>query len=200
MVPLGRIAMEQALTAVATWRREIKVWENIRVNVNLSARELVASDYLEFFDASDARACGLEPAEILLEVTESALLDRGERVLATFSRLKELGFQLGIDDFGTGYSSLASLQRLSFDEIKIDRSFVGGGGSAHIASPPIVSAVLAIGRSFDVRVVAEGVESTEQARELTMLGCAFAQGYWFGAPHTYSEVRSAYGRLWSVAG
>jgi diguanylate cyclase (GGDEF)-like protein len=197
MVPLGRLAVEQALSAISTWRREVAAWEHLRVNVNISARELVAPDYIEFL-MNATREHHLKPSEVLLEVTECALQDRGEGVLHTCDRLKLLGFNLGIDDFGTGYSSLAYLQRFPFDELKIDRSFVSGA-EGKVASPPIVSAVLSLGRSFGVRVVAEGVETTEQARELAAMGCAYAQGYWFGVPHTDTEVRNAYGRLWSLA-
>ena len=124
---------------------------------------------------------GLEPHRLHLEITESALLDNPETSNQTLVELRAQGIHLYLDDFGTGYSSLSYLHSFPFDALKIDRSFVSklGEGSEHVG---MVSAIIAIARSFGMDVIAEGVETSTQLVQLQELGCHNIQGYYFSRP------------------
>jgi EAL domain-containing protein (putative c-di-GMP-specific phosphodiesterase class I) len=124
---------------------------------------------------------GLDPSMLCVEITESALVDDAAATLGTLNRLKELGVELALDDFGTGYSSLTYVRRFPIDTLKIDRSFIDGIVGSN-EDEAIVTAVLSMGRALGVHVVAEGVETEEQAARLSKLGCALAQGYLFSRP------------------
>ena len=123
-----------------------------------------------------------------LEITESALIEDLQRTLDMLRRIKALGVAIAMDDFGTGYSSLSTLQAFPFDKLKIDKSFVDKIGSRQQATV-IVTAVLGLGRSLDIPVLAEGVENEVQRAFLDSEACAQAQGYLFGRPAPLSEIR-----------
>ena len=123
---------------------------------------------------------GFPPERLELELTESALVRDFALAKEVLSELKALGIRLALDDFGTGYSSLAHLQALPFDKIKIDRNFVASM-SENLESRKIVAAVVGLGHSFGLVTVAEGVESSEQAKALSEMGCDVGQGWLFSA-------------------
>jgi diguanylate cyclase (GGDEF)-like protein len=149
----------------------------IRVSVNLSARQIedrTAIGMLERLHSSGGQgAKGLD-----FEITESAILQQVDRAQETLTQIRALGHHLSVDDFGTGYSSMVYLQRFPISRIKIDRSFVSRMETSREAHA-IVSATIALARSLDLEVVAEGVETASQARQLQALGCALQQGYYF---------------------
>ncbi|MDP9350134.1 MAG: EAL domain-containing protein [Chloroflexota bacterium] len=124
---------------------------------------------------------GLRPSMLTLEITESAAMGDAESSIARLLDLKEMGVKLVIDDFGTGYSSLAYLHRFPVDVLKIDRSFVDGLGRES-EDTAIVRAVIGLAHSLGLEVVAEGVETDDQAQRLRALGCELAQGYLFSRP------------------
>jgi EAL domain-containing protein (putative c-di-GMP-specific phosphodiesterase class I) len=124
---------------------------------------------------------GLPPRSLWLEVTENVVLDHGAEVMAKLLELRELGVQLSIDDFGTGYSSLSYLQRFQYDSLKIDRSFVRTLGLAN-DSRTIVKTILTLAGDLGIGVIAEGVETEEQAVRLRQMQCPLGQGYWFARP------------------
>ncbi len=130
---------------------------------------------------------GMPPHRLELEITESALIEDLQRTLDMLRRIKALGVAIAMDDFGTGYSSLSTLQAFPFDKLKIDKSFVDKIGSRQQAAV-IVTAVLGLGRSLDIPVLAEGVESEEQRAFLSGESCAQAQGFLFGRPAPLSEI------------
>ncbi len=179
IVPIGRYVLEKACAQFAEWKLADPVRRPLRISVNASVREIVQTDYVDAVETL-VRRYGLLPGELILEITESAILSSGKFSFGTLERLKEIGVGLAIDDFGTGYSSLRYLQQFPFDELKIDRSFVGGA-DGRLASEPIVAMLVNLAKACGVGIVAEGVETPTQAARLRSLGCTNAQGYLYGA-------------------
>ena len=160
--------------------------DNIHVAVNVSPNQFRSASIISHLRQALAET-GLDPARLILEITESVILSSemiAERVL---SELQVLGVQLALDDFGTGYSSLSYLQRYAFNKVKIDRTFVAGM-LEHKANLAIVHAILNIGRDLGIGIVAEGVEKIEQAEALRDEGCVLMQGYLFGRPKTLNDI------------
>src|SRR5260370_34946018 len=125
--------------------------------------------------------CGLHPARLRLELTESLLIGSGAAAIEALDKLRATGVRLCIDDFGTGYSSLSYLHELPIDSLKIDRSFIGAMVEDE-RKIKIVQSILVLGKALGIDVVAEGVETPEQAELLRRLGCERAQGYFFARP------------------
>jgi len=151
---------------------------NAEISVNLSPLQLVARDFLPSLKMMilDEK---VDPARFTFEITEGVLLDRSERVMELITELQDMGFRIALDDFGTGYSSLAYLRAFPFDRIKIDRSFVQGIES-DIDAQSILRAIVALGRTLRMKVVAEGVETLLQQQLVHAAGCQLIQGhlYW----------------------
>jgi EAL domain-containing protein (putative c-di-GMP-specific phosphodiesterase class I) len=124
---------------------------------------------------------GLNPKSLALEMTESSIMGNAKQSMEILDRLKAMKIRLQIDDFGTGYSSLSRLQRLPFDDLKIDRSFIRDL-SAGNSSADIVKAIMQLAHSLKLEVVAEGVETEEQLSSLRQLGCDYMQGFLFSKP------------------
>jgi EAL domain-containing protein (putative c-di-GMP-specific phosphodiesterase class I) len=165
--------LNQALTAAVTWRA---AGYDIPVAVNVSPRSLLDPRFPDSIKASLDRH-GLPPEALVIEVTESLMLSQLEVVDEVLGALRAAGILLALDDFGTGYSSLSTLARVPVQELKIDRGFVSGMDSP--AEAAVVRSTVELGRSLQVMVVAEGVESEEQRRRLWELGCPAGQGYLF---------------------
>jgi EAL domain-containing protein (putative c-di-GMP-specific phosphodiesterase class I) len=147
--------------------------------VNLSARQISDPDVVERVRHALADS-QLEPERLVLEITESAIMENADAAVAKITALSELGVGLNLDDFGTGYSSLSYLHRFPIDAIKIDRSFVARmmlNDEARV----IVRSILNLADSLRLSVIGEGVETEEQAKLLVGLGCAQAQGFFFSA-------------------
>jgi diguanylate cyclase (GGDEF)-like protein/PAS domain S-box-containing protein len=175
VVPLGRWVLREGC-------RQGRAWLDagmppVRVAVNISAVELRAKDFVEGVRNVLAET-GLEPGSLELEVTETALLQNSKAVATVLQAIKDLGVHLALDDFGTGYSSLSHVRRLPIDALKIDRSFIRElATNADDAS--VVRAMISMGRSLQMKVVAEGVETREQLECLRRYGCPEGQGYYF---------------------
>ncbi|MDP4074003.1 EAL domain-containing protein [Acidovorax sp. A1169] len=163
--------------------------EDFGLHVNVSARQLIQSDFVEQVQRT-LEASGLPAPHLTLELTESVLIEGDAVTAQQLSRLRALGLKIAIDDFGTGYTSLAYLSRLPFDCLKIDQTFVRDLVESS-QNAAIVTAVLHMAKGFGVTVVAEGVETEAQARRLLQLGCASAQGYWFGRPAPLEQMSLA---------
>jgi EAL domain-containing protein (putative c-di-GMP-specific phosphodiesterase class I) len=129
----------------------------------------------------------LQPRQLELEITERVLLDDSDEVGLLLQQLSELGVQISMDDFGTGYSSLSYLSRFSLHTLKIDRSFVQAMTESQ-RSRDLVRAIVAMGHSLQLQLVAEGVETEEQATALTALGCQFLQGYYLARPQSADSI------------
>ncbi len=180
IVPIGWWALEEACRQTRAWQLRFGAAPALRVNVNVSPRLLMQADMVAHL-AGVLERTALPPASLCLEVTERMLLDHGEALAARLAEVQAVGVRLGLDDFGTGYSSLAQLQRLRFDAVKIDGSFVREVAELDEARR-LIATILALATLLGVGVVAEGVETTEQALALRQLSCPHAQGFWFARP------------------
>jgi diguanylate cyclase (GGDEF)-like protein len=179
IVPLGRWVLEEACRQAKEWRARYP-GDPLMMAVNVSARQFGHPDLVSWIEEALDHA-GLAPNDLLLEITESVLMEDAEHNKATLERLKELGVALAIDDFGTGYSSLAYLRRFSVDYLKIDRSFVRGlGGDS--GNEAIVLGMIGLAHAVGLKTVAEGVEFAEQLARLRAMRCDMAQGYHFARP------------------
>jgi EAL domain-containing protein (putative c-di-GMP-specific phosphodiesterase class I) len=137
--------------------------------------------------AAALQTSGIEPGCVVIELTESVLMQNSDEVLAQLTQLKKLGVRIAIDDFGTGYSSLSYLHRFPIDILKIDRSFVQQLGGIEDGAG-LARAIIALGETLGLEVVAEGIELEHQQRELVNLGCVAGQGYYFSKPALLNEL------------
>ena len=189
IVPLGRWVLREAA------RHHAKLveagWPQLSVAVNVSALQFRSGELLHDIPAL-MREFALPRDFLELELTESLVMHDPEAVIETMRALRALGAQIAIDDFGTGYSSMSYLHRLPVDKLKIDRSFVAGVESnPHNAA--ICESILALARSFGLRVIAEGVETQAQLDWLREHGCDEAQGYFLARPLPFAEMLSKLG-------
>jgi diguanylate cyclase (GGDEF)-like protein/PAS domain S-box-containing protein len=192
IVPIGTYVLREACRQAERWSAAGPGGAPLTMNINLSARQF-ARPSLPGLVAEVLAETGVDPASIWFEITESVLMEDAESTGAALAELKALGVSLAIDDFGTGYSSLTYLKRFPVDKVKVDRAFVDGLlGDPEDAA--IVAAVVNLAHNLDLRAVAEGVETAEQAARLRDLGCDLGQGFFFGAPGT-AERLDAFLRL-----
>jgi diguanylate cyclase (GGDEF)-like protein/PAS domain S-box-containing protein len=183
IVIMGAWVIAQACTQLAVWRSAGLT--NLTMSVNVSARQLLQGDLLHLVGTALV-ATSLPSNALILEITESSLIEHPDAAARELETLRALGVACAIDDFGTGFSSLSNLKRFPLAQIKIDRSFIqdiatDGNDAA------IVDAVIAMGRSLGMTVVAEGVETEAQALYLRGQGCHHVQGYWYAKPLPASE-------------
>lgn len=171
---LGEWVLRTACKDAAGWTAPLSI------SVNLSPLQFKNPKLVESI-LSALAASGLAPSRLDLEITEGALIDNTDVVVAMLRQLKELGVKVSIDDFGTGYSSLSYLQKFPFDKIKIDQSFIRSMENSH-DSAAIVRAVTALGRSLGMTTIAEGVETEAQLQQIAEEGCRQVQGYLTGRP------------------
>lgn len=176
--------LEQACAQMVRWQAQGVPLEFVAVNVS---SRLFSRGELDQRVERVLRETGLEPARLELEVTESAVMDDADRALELLRQLQGFGVRLAIDDFGTGYSSLARLKRLPVNKLKLDQSFVRGLPQDH-EDAAIARAVVSLGQSLGLRVLAEGIETEEQANYLQQIGCGYGQGYWFGRPQPAEQL------------
>ena len=177
--PVGTWCLEQACSTFAEWKRRYPHSSLEYITVNVSSRQLVQQNFLSLVERVVHEA-GLRPSDLRLEITETALMDSPTAAAGLLRELREFGVKIYLDDFGTGYSSLSHLHRLPVDALKIDRSFVKSLGLPD--RPLIVESILALARTMNTSVVAEGIETDVQAQELERLGCTHAQGFLFSRP------------------
>ena len=177
---LGMHVLRTALDTLARWRAEGLIGEDVRVSVNISARQLEDPALPANVRAAIAGA-GLDGDALRLEITESTLMQDPERMQQIVSEVCASGVGLHLDDFGTGYSSLAALHRFPVDALKIDRSFIASIGDAD-GSEVIVRSTVALAHSLGLHVIAEGIEDPIQLQRLRTLGCEYGQGFFFSEP------------------
>jgi diguanylate cyclase (GGDEF)-like protein/PAS domain S-box-containing protein len=179
IVPLGEWVLQTACAQAACWR---EMWpeRDVKINVNVSARQLHDPEFPHVV-ARVLDDTGLPPHLLVLEITESLLPDVGDEAIERLKRLKRLGLRIAVDDFGTGYSALSRLHDYPLDILKIDRSFVEGmendEGKQHL-----VRGIVDLGRGFGMTIVAEGIELPEQADQLRRLNSGLGQGFLLSRP------------------
>jgi diguanylate cyclase (GGDEF)-like protein/PAS domain S-box-containing protein len=178
---LGMHVMRIALGDLAQWRRAGLLADDVRMSVNVSGRQLDDPALPSQVRAAVA-AAGLPPSALVLEITESTLMQEPDRVRRIISEICGSGVGLHLDDFGTGYSSLSALHQFPVDTLKIDRSFVASIDAHEGGSDVIVRSTVALGHSLGLHVIAEGIENSTQLRRLRTLGCEYGQGFLFSEP------------------
>jgi len=181
IVELGNRVLETASLALRRFERAGLIGHSVMMNVNVSPRQLADPNYLLRF-LQTLRETGLDPERLCLEITESVLVEEMGVAAPVLAALRAQGAKVALDDFGTGYSSLRYLHQLPVDELKVDRSFVSENEIDGLANSAIVRAIVGIARDAELSIVAEGVESANQARALAELGISRAQGYLFSRP------------------
>jgi diguanylate cyclase (GGDEF)-like protein len=184
--PIGRWVLHEACRQLARWRSDLPQAAGLAMSVNVSARQLQDASILEDVESA-LRETGLDAGSLILELTESAVVEKLEEALPTLQQLRWMSVQLAMDDFGTGYSSLSSLSRLPLDILKIDRSFVAkldqdGEGRA------VVYAIVSLATALGVRVTGEGIETASQLSALIELDCSHGQGFLLGRPVPPDEL------------
>jgi len=177
--PLGTWVLQEACQTFAAWQRRYPGRGLDCITVNVSTRQLMQHPFRYIVEQAVEKA-GLRPCDLRLEITETTIMDSPQLAAEVLRDLRDFGVKIYLDDFGTGYSSLSHLHNLPVDALKIDSSFVK---SLLLEDrPAIVESILALARTLGTSVVAEGVESLVQARELQRLGCRQAQGFYFSKP------------------
>jgi EAL domain-containing protein (putative c-di-GMP-specific phosphodiesterase class I) len=193
IVAIGMWVLNTACRAARSWQLRMPD-DAPTMSVNLSALQL--ADPKLVADVADALvASGLPPALLVLELTESVVVERPEEVAARFCSLKELGVRLAIDDFGVGYSSLSYLRHFPVDILKIDRSFVESIHSDERV-PAIVHGLVELARTLGLETIAEGIETDAQWHSLARDGCGLGQGYLFGKPHDHQTASKLVDQQW----
>lgn len=195
IVPIGRWVLRETCRQVRAWRDE--GLRSLRVAINISAVELRAKDFVAGVRAILTET-GLEPSNLELELTETFLLQDVKATSVVLQSLKAMGVRLALDDFGTGYSSLTYLKRFPIDTLKIDQSFLCDL-TLNADDASIVSAVISMGKSLHMRVIAEGIEAREQLAFLKGQGCSEGQGSYFSRPMEATEFIRLFGHAAETA-
>jgi len=186
IVPLGRHVLAEACLQAATWKDTHASGERLRISVNVSAKQLTQPGWSDEV-AQILAESGLAPRQLVLEITESVLMDDADTTAVRLEELRRLGVRIAIDDFGTGYSSLGYLRRLPVDILKIDKSFIDGVAQGPHESA-LARAVVKLASTLRLEAVAEGISNREQLLQLRRLRCPYGQGFFFSRPQPPAAI------------
>lgn len=186
IIPMTVQILHSACKQVVEWQKNIANDQPLSMSVNLSGKHF-ASPILAEQIKTVVKETGIDPSQLKLELTESAIMENAETAILMLKQIKETGVQVSIDDFGTGYSSLSYLHRFPIDLLKVDRSFVSAM-EENTENGEIVRTVIALAKALNLKVVAEGIESVHQFHQLRILGCEYGQGYLFAKPLPVLEI------------
>jgi diguanylate cyclase (GGDEF)-like protein len=184
IVDIGKFVLEQACADMASW-------PGLKVNVNVSPAQLRDPMFVENV-IGIVELADINPKRIEIELTEGIVVSHPELARHKLEQLKAAGFTIALDDFGTGFSSIGYLRQLPFDKLKIDRCFVSDVGESDQANA-LLQSLVTLGDALDLKVVAEGVETADQAKLIHLLGCELLQGFYFAKPMPIAELRATFG-------
>ena len=193
---VGTYVMDRAARDIAAIHQTISTADPVFISINVSSRQVLRHDLINEVKGVLTRT-NIDPTTFKLELTESLMLENPEFSAIVMARIKDLGASLALDDFGTGYASLGYLQRLPFDTLKIDKTFVSE--KAGDRRPIILRSIVNMAQELGMQVIAEGAESEAEAIELAQIGCEFAQGYLFGQPMSANDALNLVGRQSKLA-
>jgi diguanylate cyclase (GGDEF)-like protein/PAS domain S-box-containing protein len=188
IVPLGEWILTEACRQAKEWSDRYTEGLDISITVNISIRQFQQNELVDIVRDALERT-GLRPGSLILEITESFMMQESESTLAKLHELKKIGIRLAIDDFGTGYSSLSYLQRFPIDILKIDKSFIDKIGNGN-EGKAVARAIIMMGDSLNLKTIAEGIERPEQIAALKTLGCGAGQGFHFARPMTVDAMEN----------
>ena len=186
IIPMTVQILHSACKQIVQWQERFPSGNPLSMAVNLSGKHFGHPALVEQIKTVISET-GIDPANLKLELTESAVMDNAETAILMLKQIKETGVQISIDDFGTGYSSLSYLHRFPIDLLKVDRSFVGAM-EENTENGEIVRTVIALAKALNLKVVAEGIESIHQFHQLRILGCEYGQGYLFSKPLQVADI------------
>jgi EAL domain-containing protein (putative c-di-GMP-specific phosphodiesterase class I) len=184
---VGEWVLREACCQLSMWRKQFPLSQSLSVSVNISSKQLLP--YLVNQIKQILQETGLEPENLVLEITESMIMENAELVSPLLLQLKAMRVKIHIDDFGTGYSSLSYLHEFPVDVLKIDRSFVRRI-DANADNLKIVRAITTLAHSLNMDVIAEGVETEKQLAQLKALECKYMQGYLFSKPLSSTDMEA----------
>lgn len=188
ILKIGEWTVLESCRQLREWQDECPAAGELTVSVNLSSKEFRQPGLANQVTAA-LRSTGLEPRCLKLEITESHILENSDLAMTIVNRLRSIGIEFSIDDFGTGYSSLSYLHRLPFTYLKIDRSFVNLMHES-VENDEIVRTIIKLARSLKMKVIAEGIETPDQAETLRNRDCDFGQGFYFSRPLSPADART----------
>lgn len=186
IIPMTVQILHSACTQIVEWQQTFDTARHLTIAVNLSGKHFGHPALVEQITTVVSET-GIDPANLKLELTESAVMENAETAILMLKQIKETGVRISIDDFGTGYSSLSYLHRFPIDLLKVDRSFVSAM-EENTENGEIVRTVIALAKALNLKVVAEGIESIHQFHQLRVLGCEYGQGYLFSKPLPVGDI------------
>jgi predicted signal transduction protein with EAL and GGDEF domain len=185
ILPIGAWVLQEACAQVSRWGGFGRMGMGVSVTVNLSAQQLAEASFVDDLRRILA-GTGLPPERLILEMTETVMFHDTSTTLARLAAIRDLGVRIAIDDFGTGYSSLGYLRRFKVDILKIAREFVGSADNQEEWA--FAGAIVALGRTLGLAIIAEGIEEEGQLERLRSLGCEYGQGYLFARPADATSI------------
>lgn len=188
IISIGDWVLEEACCQMKTWQTQSQNVQDLTINVNLSAKQIFHDGLIDQIERALAKS-QLEPQYLKLEITEGILLEDREKIVAVLQKINKLGVRIAVDDFGTGYSSLSYLVHYPFDTLKLDGSFTRDI-EKNYKKFGLVKGLLMISESLGIKVVAEGIETSEQLAQLKALGCVYGQGYFFSRPFSATKAEN----------
>jgi diguanylate cyclase (GGDEF)-like protein len=188
IIGIDRYVMEQAAQQMAKWQD--KFGESFYISVNVSGKNFGSADFVDFV-IQLKKTHKLRDGVFAIEITERALIDNVEQTKANLTELRQHGIQIFLDDFGTGYSSLSYLHQFPLDCLKIDRSFINDMNGSKFDNP-LVKMIIALAKSLDLKVVAEGIEKQNQQNCLEYMECDYGQGYMFSKPVCAADIEERF--------
>ncbi len=180
IMEIGEWILREACNQLAAWQKKYTASPSLKMSINISGRQFsnpaLFDQIIQIIENVD-----IEPSSLIIEITESIIMENADLALATLRKLREMGFQLHIDDFGTGYSSLGYINVFPVTALKIDRSFIAKMADSE-ESLEIIKAIIALAKNLNFEVIAEGLEKIEQVSQMKDLNCNYAQGFYFSKP------------------